>query len=397
MPETQLDDDVDSGHAPGKRKTTYPRDHPTNPKGPKRSRAEIQQAAKQRNEAKLAKKEATELEKKRKLLEAKEKRKLSAQRIAAVEDTVQHSEKQCQLHSERPDLQTMETYREELEKRQENQSREQIADQDDIIDQQEEDNMYLDAPNLPPESIVDTDSDGARLGLSDPGSDEEDAYKLSGHEEENEGSHRGDDTDDSMAKLYVRLSEKIKQRKKKENGKLQAEIQAHRKATAKPRTSATSSATAASSITAAPTAKSRSIWQKQVPDQPSDSDGAEATEQVDGGRELGADEDDVVLEAARKDKQVSGGMKKVHRSGTKAMGIKLKTADITAIKRDASARRSAKLRYNNGHLPFENPTRDLQTWRTDVIPAIIDWVGTLEDPFAANSHPDLPDLYIKRA
>jgi hypothetical protein len=71
------------------------------------------------------------------------------------------------------------------------------------------------------------------------------------------------------------------------------------------------------------------------------------------------------------------------------MGIKLKTADISAVKRDVSARRPAKPRYKNSHLPFENPTRDLLTWRDAVIPSIIDWAGTLEEPFAVNSHPDL--------
>jgi hypothetical protein len=74
------------------------------------------------------------------------------------------------------------------------------------------------------------------------------------------------------------------------------------------------------------------------------------------------------------------------------MGIKLKKADISAVKRDASARRPAKPRYKNSHLPFKNPTRDLLTWRDAVLPPIIDWAGSLEEPFAINSHPDLPDI-----
>lgn len=74
------------------------------------------------------------------------------------------------------------------------------------------------------------------------------------------------------------------------------------------------------------------------------------------------------------------------------MGIKLKTADISAVKRDASARRPAKPRYKNSHLPFENPTRDLLTWRDVILPAIIDWAGTLDEPFAINSHPDLQEI-----
>lgn len=43
-------------------------------------------------------------------------------------------------------------------------------------------------------------------------------------------------------------------------------------------------------------------------------------------------------------------------------------------------------------LPFENPTRDLITWRDAVLPSIIDWAGTLDEPFAINSHPDFPDI-----
>ena len=74
------------------------------------------------------------------------------------------------------------------------------------------------------------------------------------------------------------------------------------------------------------------------------------------------------------------------------MGIKLKTADIAAVKHDASARRPARPRYKNGHLPFKNPTRDLLTWRDAVLPPIIDWAGTIEDPFSINSHPDLQDV-----
>jgi hypothetical protein len=74
------------------------------------------------------------------------------------------------------------------------------------------------------------------------------------------------------------------------------------------------------------------------------------------------------------------------------MGIKLRTADIAAVKHDASAHRPARPRYKNGHFPFENPMRDLLTWRDAVLPPIIDWAGTIEDPFAVNSHPDLQDI-----
>lgn len=71
------------------------------------------------------------------------------------------------------------------------------------------------------------------------------------------------------------------------------------------------------------------------------------------------------------------------------MGIKLKAADISAVKRDTSGRRSAKQRFKNSHLPFKDPTRDLLTWRNVVLPSIIDWAGSLDEPFAIHSHPDL--------
>ncbi|KAF8959428.1 hypothetical protein BDZ97DRAFT_1838008, partial [Flammula alnicola] len=74
------------------------------------------------------------------------------------------------------------------------------------------------------------------------------------------------------------------------------------------------------------------------------------------------------------------------------MDIKLKAADITAAKRGASGRPVAKPRYKNGHLPFENPMQDLQTWRNAIVPDIVDWAGTLKKPFAANSHPNLQNV-----
>jgi hypothetical protein len=53
-----------------------------------------------------------EAEKKKKILDAEEKRKLSAQRIATVEDSVQRLQKERQSRSKRPDIKTtrMATY-----------------------------------------------------------------------------------------------------------------------------------------------------------------------------------------------------------------------------------------------------------------------------------------------
>ena len=74
------------------------------------------------------------------------------------------------------------------------------------------------------------------------------------------------------------------------------------------------------------------------------------------------------------------------------MGIKLKTADISVVKHEASARHPAKPHYKNSHLPFKDPTHDLDTWRDAVLPSIIDWAGSLNEPFAINSHPNLQEI-----
>lgn len=74
------------------------------------------------------------------------------------------------------------------------------------------------------------------------------------------------------------------------------------------------------------------------------------------------------------------------------MGVQLKTTDITAIKRNATAHRSAKPRYKNSDLPFKNSSRDLETWREAVLPHILDWAGSLDEPFSISTHPDLEEI-----
>lgn len=208
MPESQLDEDAASLQATAKRKTTYPRDHPIeNPKPQKRTKADIQQAAKTKKEAEQAKKAAAVAEKKKKLLDAEEMRKLSAQRIAAIEDAVQHSQKKLQSHSERPDLKTMKTYKEQIRRQKDvDMDLELITNQDDVDD---EDDIYTDPPEFPPESTVDTDSDGVRLGLAEDEGDERDKpYNAS--EEENKS-----DSDNSGNSEKYRDLKKQREKKKK--------------------------------------------------------------------------------------------------------------------------------------------------------------------------------------
>ena len=71
-------------------------------------------------------------------------------------------------------------------------------------------------------------------------------------------------------------------------------------------------------------------------------------------------------------------------------------ADIIAIKRNAIGRRSAKPRYKNSDLSFENSSRNLETLRKDILPHILECAGSLEEPFFISTHPDL-EVLIKYA
>ena len=214
MPETQLDEEL--RHARAKRKTTYSREHPVeNPKPPKRTKAEIQQAAKERKEADQARKAAVEAEKQRKILDAEEKRKLSARRIATVEDSVQRLQKERQSRSERPDIKTMAIYQEQLRKKKELEIEpiDYQEEEPEVDELRSDDEMYItDRPQFPPESTVDTDSDGVRLGLSED--EDEDTYLPSGPEN-GEDEDDEPDSEDSMVQLQRNRQKQLDKKKKK--------------------------------------------------------------------------------------------------------------------------------------------------------------------------------------
>ena len=101
---------MDHGEDTGlkKRKTTYNREHPMdNPKPPKRSRAEIQAAAAAKRALSAAKKSQRAAGD----VKRQEERRASLKEVAAIEDAIQRIHRQYQSQAERPDLQTMETYR----------------------------------------------------------------------------------------------------------------------------------------------------------------------------------------------------------------------------------------------------------------------------------------------
>jgi hypothetical protein len=76
-----------------------------------------------------------------------------------LEDTIQCKQKQHQLQAERPDLQTMKTYQ-TIQKAQASLALVNTSTTGEI----EEDTMDTDF-EIPPQSIIDTDSDGGLLGL----------------------------------------------------------------------------------------------------------------------------------------------------------------------------------------------------------------------------------------
>jgi hypothetical protein len=198
--------DLDPGARP-KRKTTYSREHPTeNPKPPKRTKAEVQQAALEKKKAVIQKKRLADEEKETKRLRDEKKRQLSARKIAGIEDSVQRSQKQLQLRSERPDILTMETYRVTQKARQERA----IAESDLDADTAGED-----LAELPPASTVDTDSDGARLGLSDADGESEGYVPSEDGLDKEKSSDVGGDSDASIEQLYQKLRAKKKRKRKR--------------------------------------------------------------------------------------------------------------------------------------------------------------------------------------
>ena len=185
----------------------------------------------------LPKRLLLKLKKKKQILDAEEKRKLSAQRIASVEDSVQRLQKAHQSRSERPDLKTMETYQ-KVQK----QNKINTPEVDELDDN--DDDMYTDGPQFlqesnidtnsdgvhlglsepdcddppqfPPESNIDTDSDGVRLGLSEPGDDlsDSDDYEDSPDDEDMEEDGEDGDSEDSMMQINRNRKKQLEKKKK---------------------------------------------------------------------------------------------------------------------------------------------------------------------------------------
>ncbi|KAJ6590295.1 hypothetical protein B0H10DRAFT_2092717 [Mycena sp. CBHHK59/15] len=70
------------------------------------------------------------------------------------------------------------------------------------------------------------------------------------------------------------------------------------------------------------------------------------------------------------------------------MGITLKKKTVV-VDVNGKTKREPKRKYTNADLPFppDGHAADLKHFQDTFIPDLIDWAATLDDPFAANSHP----------
>ena len=72
------------------------------------------------------------------------------------------------------------------------------------------------------------------------------------------------------------------------------------------------------------------------------------------------------------------------------MGIALKPVKDQV--QSSRKHREPKPCYNNSDLPFKNHSQDLTTWRNKVLPLIIDWAGSHDDPFAIGTDPSFKTI-----
>ncbi|KAJ6563089.1 hypothetical protein DFH09DRAFT_1477983 [Mycena vulgaris] len=105
------------------------------------------------------------------------------------------------------------------------------------------------------------------------------------------------------------------------------------------------------------------------------------------GGEFDGDEEPAAVTAARAAKG-SQGAAAASATSTAEMGIKL-TKKTVVVDVNGKTKRETKPVYTNTDLPFPDDSRavDLKHYQETFIPDIIDWAGSLDDPFAATSDP----------
>ncbi|KAJ6526197.1 hypothetical protein B0H10DRAFT_2249255 [Mycena sp. CBHHK59/15] len=137
-----------------------------------------------------------------------------------------------------------------------------------------------------------------------------------------------------------------------------------------------------------PVKKSPTSWNRSVSRTSSTTSATTRTSATSAGEEIHGefevDEDPEALRGARARKEPAA-------SGTIAttkMGIILRKKAVV-VDVNGKTKRETKRRYTNADLPFpaDSHAVDLKHFQKTFIPDIIDWVGTLDDPFAATSHP----------
>ena len=75
------------------------------------------------------------------------------------------------------------------------------------------------------------------------------------------------------------------------------------------------------------------------------------------------------------------------------MGIRVIQRDVDEAVAEAASRKQRVKPFRNlkaTNLPFQDTDKDPQRW-DNLVHALLDWAGTLEDPFGINGRPDITD------
>ncbi|KAJ7182269.1 hypothetical protein C8R43DRAFT_1115914 [Mycena crocata] len=344
------------------------------------------------------------------------------QRVAAKEDEIREQDEQAQIHAARPDLVTAQRHREEQATQEQNEDLADNSVHEDIQTGPSGDDLRYDSEDSNGGGDKDTDyiQPGAGNKPSDSGDDAESS---------------DDDSDQAMAEsMALYRAEKAKKKKsgkkkaqkvKPKKGELRAEIMQSRQVDAEePLVNATKRKTAPEGEESQPPKRPKAMvgglkrgWKKDLAQDlaPMSSSsrgrsGGDSSGPVTASRasstasahrassttsahrttissepDTGAFDDDEPPEALQAARKAKVGQPPVK---TAKMGIVLTTKEIK-LNVNGKVKAEPKPRYVNADLPFDPPANpaDLKVWQTDVLSIILDWAGSIPNPFSATSHP----------
>ncbi|KAJ2917662.1 hypothetical protein MD484_g2812, partial [Candolleomyces efflorescens] len=389
--------DLSSSNAPSQQTTAAP---PS-----KRTRAEIQRSAAEKQNAKV--KEVAD-----QVADLEKREAAGVKAIAAIEDRVREEQWKMQLYAERPDIPTFAAYKPPSPARA---SSELPMDTDEPGDEDED---GLDKP-------VDTDSDGLGLGEDqhDDTSDDEYSPPKEGDDEDLDldGPIDIEKLKDAYRKAKVDLARKRKEQQAK--GMLRSQVNEHRKLqpvapvtmrkqmkedldkrgevvkekkdggtrkklapegfkkdwnhpTAPAKSRPVSSEPTAT--VAAPTRHSKTSTSTSKSSAPIPASGHSNTPKQANALD---DESPSLVNSARESKATVLSQ----RDGTSKMGLSVKKGKISAgLKASAIPR---KHNYSTKDLPLDGVEDGVTRWREEAIPIVLAWASTLSDPFSVSSSP----------